>query len=66
MNRIKSFWVKILTVAFTLGVLSIAPSVACSLVCSDFGKIYSCKNCVEDEDSGGIICGGKLVTCAKV
>jgi len=64
MNRIKSFWVKILTVAFTLGVISIAPSAACSLICN--GVIYSCSGCVEHDD-GSISCpGGNTYACAPV
>jgi len=63
MNRIKSFWVKILTVAFTLGVLSIAPSMACSIVCD--GTIYSCPNCIDNGD-GSIQCDGDTIACAPV
>ena len=63
MNRIKSFSVKILTVAFTLGVLSIAPGMACSIVCN--GIIYSCPNCIDNGD-GSIQCNGDIIACAPV
>jgi len=61
MNRIKSFWVKILTVAFTLGVISVAPGVACSITCGS--KTYECNGSCTYNDDGSISCGVTIYAC---